>query len=80
MNENFKIFIKASNTKLTTWEEELLNDVFTLISLLEEKDKALAFYADHSNWSYDYSGDGMIGDGGEIARKALNTSSNNEGD
>ncbi|MNM07324.1 hypothetical protein D3C81_173640 [compost metagenome] len=56
------------------------NDVEYLLSLLEEKDKALAFYADEENWHYDKSGDGMIGDGGDIARKALNTSSNNEGD
>lgn len=45
-----------------------------LLSLLEEKDKALEFYADKETWNKP----GV--DQSEIARKALNTSSNNEGD
>ncbi|OMD66031.1 hypothetical protein BSK62_13265 [Paenibacillus odorifer] len=45
-----------------------------LLSLLEEKDKALEFYADENRTFEEISDDG-----GFIARKALNTSSNNEG-
>ncbi|MEK4488326.1 hypothetical protein NYE44_01565 [Paenibacillus sp. FSL L8-0493] len=46
-----------------------------LLSLLEEKDKALEFYADENRTFEEISDDG-----GFIARKALNTSSNNEGE
>jgi hypothetical protein len=55
-----------------------------LISLLEEKDKALTIYADEENWGDDRYGNSKIfhgaDEGYEIARKALNTSSNNEGE
>jgi hypothetical protein len=61
-----------------------------LISLLEEKnkeiqekDKALAFYSDNDNWELPYFGAGhsfVTTDRGKLARKALNTSSNNEGE
>lgn len=73
--------------ELQSYGAEWLNH---LISLLEEKDKALAFYADNDNWEnghakYNDEGD-KVGnesyveeDGGDIARAAL-TSSNNEGD
>lgn len=61
-----------------------IEDVDYLLSLLEEKDKALAFYADENNWGADLHGRSKIfhgaDEGYEIARKALNTSSNNEGD
>jgi hypothetical protein len=69
------------------------DDVTYLISLLEEKDKALAFYADENNYEqqkelYDennpldfYFEEPLVLNGkGDIARKALNTSSNNEGE
>jgi len=59
-------------------------DVSYLLSLLEEKDKALAFYADGNHYTTEYLGKGMaetrVRERGEIARKALNTSSNNEGE
>lgn len=58
-----------------------MDDLGYLISLLEEKDKALAFYADRDN--YDFNGRysiPMFNDNGDIARKALNTSSNSEGE
>lgn len=52
-----------------------------LLSLLEEKDKALAFYADENNHKSDNSWTtAMQNDFGDIARKALNTSSNSEGE
>lgn len=59
-----------------------------LLSLLEEKDKALAFYADEKNYMElkDHVTRSIIPiipiaeDQGAIARKALNTSSNSEGD
>ncbi|AIQ34207.1 hypothetical protein R50345_05945 [Paenibacillus sp. FSL R5-0345] len=57
-----------------------------LLSLLEEKDKALQDIAANYNHSYKYEfvhlGDAGIAltDCVEIARKALNTSSNNEGE
>ncbi|OMD69167.1 hypothetical protein BSK48_16965 [Paenibacillus odorifer] len=50
-------------------------DVSYLLSLLEEKEKALTFYA-NENRTFEEISD----DGGFIARKALNTSSNNEGE
>lgn len=59
-----------------------------LLSLLEEKDKALAFYAEYDNhkWKVEV-GDyfmtkytNVTQDYGNIARKALNTSSNSEGE
>lgn len=53
-----------------------------LLSLLEEKDKALTIYADEENWGDDRYGNSKIfhgaDEGYEIARKALCTSSNNE--
>ena len=55
--------------------------LYFLLSLLEEKDKALAFYADER--TYEEIEDGVIlinSDIGNIARKSLNTSSNNEGE
>ncbi|WP_339245847.1 hypothetical protein NST58_01620 [Paenibacillus sp. FSL R10-2796] len=59
-------------------------DLEYLLSLLEEKYKALAFYADENNWGADLHGRSKIfhgaDEGYEIARKALNTSSNNEGE
>ncbi|MEK4139621.1 hypothetical protein NST48_01500 [Paenibacillus sp. FSL M7-0547] len=62
-----------------------------LLSLLEEKDKALEFYADEKNYVDGYErkfNDGTVielttyvnADEGLIARKALTTSSNNEGE
>lgn len=61
-----------------------------LISLLEEKDKALTFYADEKNYAMKYNmfdkntasiqTSKINEDLGNIARKALNTSSNNEGE
>lgn len=45
--------------------------ILHLLSLIEEKDKALEFYANDANWHYDQLGDGLIGDGGETARVAL---------
>lgn len=64
-----------------------------LISLLEEKDKALEFYADDKNYEqekvpYDediptdcyYECPEVLQDKGVRAKKALNTSSNNKGD
>jgi hypothetical protein len=57
-----------------------------LISLLEEKDKALAFYADEKNHDWklneyrNVEPTKVMLDGGEIARNALLTSSNNEGE
>jgi hypothetical protein len=68
-------------------------DVKYLISLLEEKDKALEFYADEKNYKQEmgyhdldnksdfyFEPPAVMDDSGNIARKALNTSSNNEGD
>lgn len=55
--------------------EKYHEDVTYLLSILEEKDKALAFYADENRTFEEISDDG-----GFIARKALNTSSNNEGE
>lgn len=73
--------------------EELRETVNDIFSLLEEKEKALAFYADkkkyndgnechdpHAPINADVTDSTIILDGGDIARKALNTSSNNEGD
>lgn len=64
--------------------------LYFLLSLLEEKDKALTFYEDEENhkWSHTYDETGEVeeipskvaDDRGRIARKALNTSSNNEGE
>ncbi|WP_339314655.1 hypothetical protein [Paenibacillus sp. FSL M7-0896] len=57
-----------------------------LLSLLEEKDKALAFYANRENhaWEMDEYRNviptQIMLDGGKIARKALCTSYNNEGE
>ncbi|AIQ19554.1 hypothetical protein H70357_24700 [Paenibacillus sp. FSL H7-0357] len=60
-----------------------------LLSLLEEKDKALAFYANEEVWlTTDIDGTYAVNpfeytslEGPwDVARKALNTSSNNEGD
>lgn len=68
-------------------ESEELQGIWNMIvSLLEEKDKALAFYADETIYEFDedygqreaLSAAGR--DCGLIARKALNTSSNNEGE
>jgi hypothetical protein len=65
------------------------SDIEYLLSLLEEKDKALAFYANEEVWlTTDIDGTYAVNpfeytslDGPwDIARKALNTSSNNEGD
>ncbi|MEK3717949.1 hypothetical protein [Paenibacillus sp. FSL R7-0333] len=63
---------------MTVWEMNLL------LELLEEKNKALAFYENIENWtpypnSLDYECK-ILDDCGNIARKALNTSSNNEGE
>jgi hypothetical protein len=70
-----------------------LKDVNYLLSLLEEKDKALAFYADEENYKQEmgyhdldnksvfyFEPPAVMDDSGLIARKALNTSSNNEGE
>jgi hypothetical protein len=69
---------------LTPLEKKSLDDLGYLLSLLEEKDKALAIYADENNWGDDRYGNSKIfhgaDEGYEIARKALNTSSNNEGE
>jgi hypothetical protein len=63
-----------------------------LLSLLEEKDKALAFYADEKLYEQElmyfddeqtdsyFEAPDIMDDHGTIARKALNTSSNNEGE
>ncbi|WP_340011766.1 hypothetical protein MHI32_01490 [Paenibacillus sp. FSL H7-0690] len=55
--------------------DESTHIIGSLLSLLEEKDKALAFYSDENRTFEEISDDG-----GFIARKALNTSSNNEGE
>lgn len=71
---SFLINVDKVNENYTKWLPYLL-------SLLEEKDKALTFYADER--SYEEIADGAIpiySDYGLIARKALNTSSNNEGE
>jgi hypothetical protein len=65
--------------------DEYYNDVSYLISLLEEKDKALSFYADEKNHDWklneyrNVEPTKVMLDGGGIARAAL-TSSNNEGE
>lgn len=54
-----------------------------LISLLEEKEKALAFYAEGENWELPEFGRGhslVTTDRGKKARDTLLTSSNNEGE
>lgn len=59
-----------------------MDDLGYLISLLEEKDKALAFYEDEKNY-FRKPQDQLTfieADFGKLARKALNTSSNNEGE
>ena len=60
-------------------------DLEYLLSLLEEKDKALkeiASYRHSYKYEFVYLGeaDFALSDCSEIARKALNTSSNNEGE
>ena len=65
--------------------DESTHIIGSLLSLLEEKDKALKEIANY-RYSYKYEfvylGDAYFSliDCGEIARKALNTSSNNEGE
>jgi hypothetical protein len=58
--------------------------LYFLLALLEEKDKALELYADEYNWGADLHGRSKIfhgaDEGYEIARKAINTSYNNEGE
>lgn len=56
--------------------------LYYLISLLEEKDKALAFYADEESYykAPNHQLTYIERDFGKLARKALNTSSNNEGE
>lgn len=63
------------------------DDIDYLLSLLEEKDAALKFYADEENNKPTHPTIGYMKyvstvqlDSGMIARKALNTSSNNEGE
>jgi hypothetical protein len=66
--------------------DESTHIIGSLLSLLEEKDKALAFYADEKNHDWklneyrNVEPTKVMIDGGFIARKAINTSSNNEGD
>ncbi|WP_339317949.1 hypothetical protein [Paenibacillus sp. FSL R10-2734] len=60
-------------------------DLEYLLSLLEEKDKALkeiANYRTSYKYEFVYLGDATmaLSDCGDIARKAINTSSNNEGE
>ncbi|OMD21305.1 hypothetical protein BJP48_30365 [Paenibacillus odorifer] len=80
---------KDENIKKNDEEIENMLHAFQMLQMensklennLEEKDKALAFYADRDN--YDFNGRHsipMFNDNGDIARKALNTSSNNEGE
>lgn len=60
------------NAKMALVKIEIVEYLF---SLLEEKNKALEFYADRDN--YDFNGRHsipMFNDNGDIARKALNTS------
>jgi hypothetical protein len=78
---------------LTPLEKKSLDDLGYLLSLLEEKNKALAFYADEKNYKQEmgyhdldnksdfyFEPPAVMDDSGNIARKALNTSSNNEGE
>jgi hypothetical protein len=73
--------------------DESTHIIGSLLSLLEEKDKALAFYADEENYKQEmgyhdldnksvfyFEPPAVMDDSGLIARKALNTSSNNEGE
>jgi len=65
--------------------DESTHIIGNLLSLLEEKDKALQVLADKNNWkTYDgqplWNNDTEYPDPEFIARKALNTSSNTEGD
>ncbi|KWX79941.1 hypothetical protein [Paenibacillus jilunlii] len=59
-----------------------LKDFKYLISLLEEKDKALSFYADEDMYfrKPQHQLTFIEADFGKMARKALNTSTNNEGE
>lgn len=66
-----------------TFNTNAPTDIEYLLSLLEEKNKALSFYADSNNYTYQYETDEdepqlleepIMADDGEIARKALNTS------
>jgi hypothetical protein len=67
---------------ISTLEKYAEKDIEYLLSLLEEKDIALRFYANENNYFVDdrrpltY----IEKDLGYLARKALNTSSNNEGE
>lgn len=70
------------NAKMAFVKIEIVEYLF---SLLEEKDKALkeiANYRHSYKYEFVYLGDAdfALSDCGEIARKALNTSSNNEGE
>ncbi|MEK4263655.1 hypothetical protein [Paenibacillus sp. FSL L8-0499] len=74
-------FEEHPEDNLLTKLEPVNKTISYLLSLLEEKDKALAFYADRDN--YDFNGRHsipMFNDNGDIARKAINTSSNNKGE
>jgi hypothetical protein len=59
----------------TEGEKSVFDDMRYLLSLIEEKDKALAFYADEATYDIDHLGKhGYIiidKDSGNIARKAL---------
>lgn len=80
--EQAKEYLELSQKRMVY--DESTHIIGSLLSLLEEKDKALAFYANGNHYTNEYLGLGRqeekLIDRGEIARKALNTSSNNEGD
>jgi hypothetical protein len=89
--EKFKDEIVERRLPITALTKMLLDDMGHLLSLLEEKDKALTFYADKKNYVEGYKrkfNDGTVievtpyvhADEGLIARNALLTSSNNEGE
>ncbi|MEK3838674.1 hypothetical protein [Paenibacillus sp. FSL R7-0128] len=83
IKRQYKMFTKNPKTYLAVLTVEELG---YLLSLLEEKDKALAFYANRENhaWEMDEYRNviptQIMMDGGKIARNALLTSSNNEGE
>lgn len=83
-------FEENPEDNLLTKLEPVNKTISYLLSLLKEKDKALEFYADDDNhkWLHTYDETGEVEDipskvardRGYIARKARNTSSNNEGE
>ena len=88
--ERFKEEVVEHRLTLTTLDKMLMDGMGYLLALLEEKDKALAFYADEDNYTignytriendmvYDWESK-VQQDFGTKAKAAL-TSSNNEGE